>query len=163
MVFDTYYPRVYRYIYHHVRHQETAEDLGAEVFCRLVSEIARGRGPRRHLVGWLYRVAHNLVIDHTRRYAHRGHELLDEATTSEDPDVETTVGDTILYESAREALSQLTPGQRAAIVLRYLEGMENQEIARLLKVPVGTVKARLRRGLASMRRYLVGTREAGEE
>jgi RNA polymerase sigma-70 factor (ECF subfamily) len=157
-VFDTYYPRIYRYMYHHVHHQETAEELGAEVFVRLVSEIANGRGPRRHLTGWLYRVAHNLVIDDARRYAHRDHEPLDESAASPDPDVEAAVGDAVLYESARQALAQLTPKQRTAIVLRYLEGLENNEIAHLLKVSVGTVKARLHRGLAAMRRYLARTK-----
>ena len=162
MVFDTYYPRIYRYIYHHVGHQETAEDLGTEVFTRLVSEIAGGRGPRRHLSGWLYRVAHNLVVDDARRYAYRDHDVLDEGTASEDPDVETAVGYVVLYDRARQALSQLTPEQRAAVALRYLEGLENKEVARVLRVPVGTVKARLRRGLASMRRHLVET-GTGEE
>jgi RNA polymerase sigma-70 factor (ECF subfamily) len=162
MVFDIYYPRIYRYIYHHVGHQQTAEDLGAEVFARLVSEIAGGRGPRRHLSGWLYRVAHNLVVDDARRYTYRDHHVLDEATTSDDPDVETVVGDAVACDQAREALRQLTPKQRAAVALRYLEGLENQEVARVLRVPVGTVKARLRRGLASMQRYLSGTRTAEE-
>ena len=136
---------------------------GSLYFVKLVSEIAKGRGPRRHLTGWLYRVAHNLVIDDARRHVHRDHELLDEATTSEDPDLETTVGDVVLYKSTHQALSRLTPRQRTAIVLRYMEGLGNQEIARLLKVPVATVKARLHRGLASMRRHLARTKRTREE
>lgn len=156
-IFDTYYPLVYRYIYHHVRHEQTAEDLGAEVFERLVSEIGRGRGPTRNLVGWMYRVAHNLVIDDARAYAYRNHEQLAEAPVNEDTDVETRADDAVRYDRACQALAALTPNQRTVIVLRYMEGLENAEVARLLDVPVSAVKSRLRRGLAATRRYLVRT------
>lgn len=157
-VFDTYYLPIYRYIYHHVRHQQTAEDLSAEVFVKLASDTAKGRGPEEHLRGWLYRVAHNIVIDEVRRSTHRDHEPLDEAMTSEEPDVEARVEDSVLVGNAYQALLRLTSKQRRTIILRYLEGMENVEIARILQVPVGTVKARLHRGLAAMRRYLKRTK-----
>ena len=158
VIFDTYFLPIYRYIYHHIPHQQTAEDLSAEVFVKLASDVAKGSGPKQHLSGWLYRVAHNVVIDEARRYTHRDHEPLDETITSEAPDVESTVEDIVLLENARQALLQLTYKQRIAIILRYLEGMENEEVARILKVSVGTVKARLHRGLAAMRRYWIRTK-----
>ncbi|MDF1514881.1 MAG: RNA polymerase sigma factor [Anaerolineae bacterium] len=158
VIFDTYYLRIYRYIYHHVHHQQTAEDLSAEVFVKFTSEIAKGRGPKRHLTGWLYRVAHNIVIDEARRFTYRDHERLGEAIQSEDADVEGMVEDIVLLENTRQALLQLTYKQRIAIILKYLEGMENEEIARILKVSVGAVKSRLHLGLAAMRRYLKRTK-----
>ena len=45
-IYDCYYEPLYRYIYHHVRHRGTAEDLTAEVFARMRSQLARGRGPK---------------------------------------------------------------------------------------------------------------------
>lgn len=154
-IYDTYYPRLYRYIFHHVHSQVIAEDLAIEVFTRMLAQIAKGRGPRWNLRAWLYRVAHNLVIDEARRSVHRDHEPLDEQAVSAGQDVEAEVQATLLQQQARVALSKLTVKQRAVIILKFLEGLENEEIARLLKMTVGAVKALQRRGLASMRRYLM--------
>ena len=153
-VFDTYYQHLYRYIYRHVHHQVTAEDLAAEVFTRMLAQIAKGRGPQRNLRAWLYRVAHNLVIDEARRSVHRDHEQLDEQAVSAGQDVEAEVQATVLRQQARDALGRLTVKQRSAIILRFLEGLENEEAARILGMSIGAVKALQHRGLASMRRYL---------
>jgi RNA polymerase sigma-70 factor (ECF subfamily) len=156
-IFDTYYQPLYRYIYYHVRHKETAEDLTADLFSRMQAQIAKGRGPTRHLKAWLYRVAHNLVIDESRRRVHRDHEPLDERIASCEQDVETQVQTSILQQQAWNALDKLTAKQRTVIVLRFLEGQGNEEIARILKMPVGAVKSLQHRGLASMRRHLART------
>jgi RNA polymerase sigma-70 factor (ECF subfamily) len=153
-IFDTYYPLLYRHIYYHVHHQETAQDLTAEVFARMLAQFAEGRGPERHLRAWLYRVAHNLVIDESRRRVHRDHEPLDERTVSTEEGVESQTEAAILWDQARASLMELTPKQRTVIILKFLEGYDNKEISRILEMRVGAVKALQHRGLASMRRYL---------
>ena len=153
-VFDTYYQPLYRYIYHHVHHQVVAEDLAGEVFTRMLAQIAKKRGPRRNLRAWLYRVAANLVIDEARRFAHRDHESLDEQIVSGGQDVEAAVEATLLRQQACDALGRLTTKQRSVIILRFLEGLENDETAHILGMSIGAVKALQHRGLASMRRYL---------
>jgi RNA polymerase sigma-70 factor (ECF subfamily) len=162
-IFETYYPLLYRYIYHHVRHRSMAEDLAAEVFSRMLEQLAKGRGPKQHLRAWLYRVAHNLVVDHARRQVHRDHDPLDEGMVSAEHDVEMEVHGTILQQQAGAALQRLTPMQRAVIILKYLEGYTNQEVSSILELSVGAVKALQHRGLASMRRYLAQTRDSGGE
>ena len=161
-IFEIYYPLLYRYIYQHVRHRTTAEDLTAEVFSRMLAQLAEGRGPKRHLQAWLYRVAHNLVVDHARRQVHRDHDPLDEGVVSAERDVEAEVHGSILRQQAAAALQRLTPMQRAVIILKYLEGYTNAEVAPILELSVGAVKALQHRGLASMRRYLAQIRESGE-
>jgi RNA polymerase sigma-70 factor (ECF subfamily) len=154
-IFDTYYPLLYRHIYYHVHHQETAQDLTAEVFARMLAQFADGRGPDRHLRAWLYRVAHNLVIDESRRRVHRDHEPLDERMPSTEEGVESQTETAILWDQARASLAELTPKQRTVIILKFLEGYDNKEISRILEMRVGAVKALQHRGLASMRRHLV--------
>jgi RNA polymerase sigma-70 factor (ECF subfamily) len=154
-IFDTFYPRLYRYIYHHLRHQATAEDLTAEVFTRMLERLARGRGPKRHLKAWLYRVARNLVIDESRRRVHRDHEQLDERRISSDQNIEMQVQRAILQQKAHAALRALTPKQRAAVILTILEGYADQEVALILRMSVGAVRSLRHRGLATMRRRLV--------
>jgi RNA polymerase sigma-70 factor (ECF subfamily) len=160
-VFDTYYLLLYRYIYHQVHHQATAEDLAGEVFARLLTHLAEGRGPKRHLKAWLYRVAHNLVIDDSRRRVHRDHEPLDDWNVADELDVERQTQVALEWRQARAALEELSPKQRAVIILKFLEGYDNKEISRILEISVGAVKSLQHRGLASMRRHLTepGTEE----
>lgn len=154
ILFDRYYEPLYRYIYHHVGHVQVAEDLAARVFHRLLEQLHAGRGPDRHLKAWLYRVARNLVIDESRRRKHRDHMRLDERLTDEEQDVPEQAQANILHRQARAALEKLTPRQRDVIILKYLEQYENEEIARLLGLSVGAVKALQHRGLAALRRHL---------
>jgi RNA polymerase sigma-70 factor (ECF subfamily) len=156
-VFDTYYPLLYRYIYHHTGHQATAEDLTAEVFKRLLEQLANDKGPDRHLRAWLYRVAHNLVVDEARRRVHRDHEPLDREQAAARQDVETSVQAALLKRQARAALEELTPKQRAVIILKYLEGYDNREVARMLDISVGAAKSLQHRALAAMRKKLAAT------
>jgi RNA polymerase sigma-70 factor (ECF subfamily) len=163
VVFDTYYPLLYRYIYHHVHHQAKAEDLTGEVFARLLTHLAEGRGPKRHLQAWLYRVAHNLVIDESRRRIHRDHQPLDDWSVPDERDVESQAHISLEWRQARAALEELSPKQRAVIILKFLEGYTNREISRILELSVGAVKSLQHRGLASMRRHLTEPGAAGEE
>jgi RNA polymerase sigma-70 factor (ECF subfamily) len=153
-IFDTYYPLLYRYTYQHIRHQGRAEELAAEVFTRLLEQLVQRRGPTRHLRAWLYRVAHNLVVDDSRRREHRSHEELDERGVAGGSDVAAEVESALVQEQAQAALQKLTPKQRAVLVLKFLEGYENKEIARMLETTVGAVKALQHRGLAAMRQHL---------
>jgi len=153
-IFTTYYQPLYRYIYHHIGHAATAEELAADVFTRFLEQIRAKRGPDRHLKAWLYRVAHNLVVDELRRRKHRDHDELDERIVADERDVAEETHLAIQSERARAALALLTANQRAVIVLKFLEGLDNAEIARILKLPVGAVKALQHRGLVALRRHL---------
>jgi RNA polymerase sigma-70 factor (ECF subfamily) len=153
-VFDTYYEPLYRYIYHHVGHAATAEDLVAEVFNRLLVKLEGGDGPRRYLQAWLYRVAHNLVVDDARRRKHRDHDPLDPEMADGGAGTAARAHDAILAGHVRRALSALTGRQRTVVVLKYLEGWENAEIARTLGLSVGAVKSLRVRGVGALRREL---------
>ena len=155
-VFDRYYVSIYRYIYHHIGHVETAEDLTGEVFQRLLVQLQDGRGPDRHLKAWLFQVASNLVVDESRRLAHRDHMVLDETVQASDVNVDEQAQQAILAEHTRAAMQKLTPKQRSIILLKFVEGLENAEVARILDMPVGAVKSLQHRALDALRRHLVG-------
>jgi RNA polymerase sigma-70 factor (ECF subfamily) len=155
-VFDRYYVPIYRYIYHHVGHVETAEDLTGEVFQRLLAQLQARRGPDRHLKAWLFQVASNLVVDESRRLVHRDHLALDETVHASDVNVDEQAQQSILAEHTRAALQKLTPKQRSIILLKFVEGLENAEVARILNMPVGAVKSLQHRALDALRRHLVG-------
>jgi len=154
-VYDKFYAPIYRYVYHHLGDVRTAQDLTGEVFRRFLEALREGRGPRRHLQAWLYRVAHNLVVDELRRFQHRDHLPLDAArTVASEVDPEEQAEIHLARERARAALNRLTPDQRQVIILRFLEGLSINEVAHIVGKPAGAVKALQHRALNALRRHL---------
>ncbi len=158
-IYDTYYDAIYRYIYHHLGHVQTAQDLASDVFRRFLQALRNGGGPTRQLNAWLYRVAHNLFVDELRRRNYRDHQTLDNVTgdaledTDADPD--SLIWTATTRSEVREALLDLTDEQRQVIVLKFLQGLSNAEVADILDKTVGAVKALQYRGIKALREQLV--------
>jgi len=122
-----------------------AEDVAQEVFFRLSGRLASIESPE-HLVRWLCKVTSRLCIDELRRRPPTAAVCLDDlAGPGADP------GDPLASQHLRRLVASLPGSARLAIVLRYQEGLEPAEIARVLSEPVNTIKSRLQRALASLR------------
>lgn len=160
-VYDQYHPLLYRYIVRQVSDGETARELTAVVFERFLAALKNGNGPQTQLKAWLYRTAHNLVIDHYRRQAHRDHLPLADTLPSHSITPGQLAEQHLLGEQAKNALQSLTPAQQQVIALKFLEGFSNAEVAELINKPIGAVKALQHRGLARLQQLL--TPESAEE
>lgn len=158
-IYDTYHTPLYRYIYRQVGDVETARDLTAQVFQRFLQALQRESGPERQLKAWLYRTAHNLVVDLYRRQEHRRHLPLEDQTLTSDADPAWQAEQQLLAADVREALRELTPDQRQVITLKFLAGMSNAEVASVIDKPVGAVKSLQHRALAALQRQLVPAKE----
>ena len=112
-------------MYHRVGKAEIAEDLTAQVFVRMLEAIRAGRGWRTSFSGWLYRIAHNLVIDHYRRQSRASFTTLDEELLlpSAEGDPHRRTEQLLDRERLRTSLSQLTEEQAQVITLRFLEDL----------------------------------------
>jgi len=157
-VFDRYAPAIYRYVYRRVGDGQTAQDLMAETFHRLLDALRRGAGPRTHLSAWLYRVAHNLVVDHYRRQPADPVVALDSVDPAGGALEERVLIERERAARVRAALRQLTPLQQQVILLRYLEGMSLEDVAQVLERTVGSVKALQHRAIRSLQRLLEDAR-----
>lgn len=158
-IYDEYYAPIYRYIYRQVSDVETARDLTADVFHRLLQAIQKGNGPRQDTKAWLYRSAHNIVIDYYRRQQHRDHLPLFEGIVDGDMDLAKTAEMNLAADSLRQALNELTPEQRQVITLKFLAGLSNIEVAEVMEKPIGAVKSLQHRALAALQRQLVPIKE----
>jgi RNA polymerase sigma-70 factor, ECF subfamily len=118
--------------------REDAEDLAQEVFVRAFRALPRFRGDAS-LRTWITRIAVNLAFRHTKR--RRENVPLDDLLESAWPSVEAP--DTAMRLAVRDAVQQLTPKLRAAVVLFYFEGLELNEVAAALRINRGTVASRL--------------------
>lgn len=148
--------RIFSYAVALLRERAEAQDVAQEALIRLWRH--------RETVGpagaplWLRRTAHNLCIDHVRRRRSRGEV---DVERSEAKDGDPGPGPVRLAESAElgreieRALGALPLGDRAVLVLREVQGLPYDEIAGILDLPLGTLKARLHRAREALRRRLI--------
>jgi RNA polymerase sigma-70 factor (ECF subfamily) len=151
-IYDLYSPRLYRYAMRLLGDDSAAEDCVSETFSRFLKALQAGKGPRDYLQAYLFRTAHNLVVDHYRR------QPLTEELDDDLPQAETTESiaeDNLRQSRVRAALHKLTDDQQQVVSLKFLEGWENEEIARALHKPVGAVKSLQHRALAQLQKFLL--------
>jgi RNA polymerase sigma-70 factor (ECF subfamily) len=153
-VYDDYYDRIYHYVFRFVGQVPAAEDLTANVFLRLLSAVQSGNEPRSNLLAWLYRVAHNLVVDSFRRSPAREELELTEWLEGYEPDLTHVVEQKLQLERVRRALLDLTTPQQQVIVLKFLEGLESVEVAAILNKSEGAIDALQHRALLALRQAL---------
>jgi RNA polymerase sigma-70 factor (ECF subfamily) len=161
-IYDRYSPGIYRYALHLLGDPQQAEDCTEDTFTRYLQALCDGGGSGDHLQAYLYRIAHNQIIDTYRRQPPPPLSLFDDLPGSE-PELMETIVDQIDKEQVRAALVYLTPEQRQVIVLKYLEGLENDLVAIVLKKPVGAIKSLQHRALIALRRILLPHEEEGYE
>ena len=153
-IYDTYAPRLYRYAYRHLGHRATAQDVTSETFHRLLDALKNGGGPHTNLSAWLYRVAHNVIVDVYRHQPDDPPAPLDDVNLvgSADQEHHAEHNDRVTW--ARRAFQQLTGLQQQVIALRYLESLSLKETAQVMNKTVNAVKALQYRAIRHMRRLL---------
>ncbi len=155
-LYDQYADRIYSYIYHRVGSADIAEDLTGQAFMRMLEAIQSNRGWRTSFSGWLYRIAHNLVIDHYRRGHRASFVDIEDTTTLKAPtgDPLRAVEAKLDNERLRSALKQLTEEQAQVIVLRFLEERSIAEAAAAMDKTEGAIKALQYRAVLALRRVM---------
>jgi RNA polymerase sigma-70 factor (ECF subfamily) len=156
---EKYQDELVGFFYHLCWDQTIAEELAQDVFVRLYGARERWQ-PTARLRTWIYRIAHNLWIDHLRRK--RGHLSIDEeragglrladvlvAAPAADP--EAAERDERIRNRVREALDGLPEGQREVFVLANNHGLKYGDIAEALGIPEGTVKSRMHHAVRFLR------------
>ncbi|MDO9085381.1 MAG: RNA polymerase sigma factor [Anaerolineaceae bacterium] len=152
-VYDQYNEAIYRYGYRLLGNQDKAEECVAETFSRFLNALKNGKGPKKYVRPYLYRMAHNWITDQYRR-AIPEDEGLPEQYASQNDHPEDLVIDQIESGTIRNVLRELPENQRQAVVLKFVEGLNNQEIALAMNKPIGAVKALQHRGLQTIRKKL---------
>ena len=147
---------VFSIAWHMLRDRAVAEELAQDVFLSLHQHLAEMESPE-HVQFWLRRVTSNRALDVARRRQRRPMVSLENAP---EPVALTPTGDPLLGTALKKLVAALPEKSRAIVVLRYQEDLDPAEIARVLGIPVGTVKSQLQRALALLREKL--SRSLGE-
>lgn len=151
--------RVYAIAYGYVGDEEEAHDAAQEVFVRVYQKIHTCRDPERFLP-WMIRIARSVCVDHLRRAKARppAHDVpvddaVDLASSGLDPAEQTMAN--ARRRLIHRALRKLSEISREIIVLKEMQGLPQEEIASLLRVPLGTVKSRANRARIELARAVV--------
>ena len=153
-LYDQTSPRVYGMVLRVVRDPAQAAEVTQDVYLEVWRQSARFDAGKGGVLPWLLMIAHRRVVDRVRsaqssmarddKYA-----LLHEERPYDS--VSEQVQTSLEAQRVRRVLDDLTPAQREAVTLAYFGGYTHTEVAQLLKLPLGTVKTRIRDGLIRMR------------
>ncbi|MFD2840917.1 RNA polymerase sigma factor SigE [Populibacterium corticicola] len=149
--------RVYRLAYRLTGNQHDAEDLTQEVFVRVFRSLHNYQPGS--FEGWLHRITTNVFLDQVRRKKrirmdHMGEEAQTYADRNEFASPERSFEHHNLDYDIQEALQKLAPEYRVAVVLCDIEGLSYEEIATTLGIKLGTVRSRIHRARAQLRKSL---------
>ena len=147
---------VFSIVWHILRDRPVAEELAQDVFLSLHQHLGELESPE-HVQFWLRKVASNRALDVARRRLRRPMVSLENAP---EPVSVSDPGDPMLGTALQKLVAALPEKARAIVVLRYQEDLDPAEIARVLGIPVGTVKSQLQRALGLLRQKLA--RSLGE-
>jgi RNA polymerase sigma-70 factor, ECF subfamily len=158
---------VYNLVYRLMNDPADASDVVQEVFLKVFRNIGNFRGTSS-LKTWIYRISFNEAYNHRRWFSRHkkqeiGLECDDEGSLNLQgvlPDPGRSAFDIAAahetHAMIEEALAQVNPAFRAAVVLRDMEDLSYEEIAEILQVSLGTVKSRILRGREALRKALAG-------
>jgi RNA polymerase sigma-70 factor, ECF subfamily len=153
-IYDRYAAKIYSYMLYHTGDQELAEDLTASVFIKMLNAIRAEKAWQQSFSGWLYRIAHNVLVDHFRRDGRYATQELDERLPLSSPDVLSKAEESISSERVKKAMIHLTEEQQMVIVLKFFEERSNVEVAQVMGKTEGAIKSLQYRALAALRRHL---------
>ena len=166
-IYQLYHRRIYNAVYGMLSDPDDAQDVTQDVFMRLHDALPTLRADEAFST-YLYRIALNLCRDRARRKKRVRFQSIDTTREGDDgesepmdfPDIgklpEELMTTDELQTRVRQAVTTLSDDHRAVIVMHHFQGMEVNDIARILSVPTGTVKSRLARGRDQLHRKLRG-------
>lgn len=150
VLYYRYFEALFRFLWRQTSDEELAKDLLQEVFSRLWKS-RENLDPRQSVKSYLYRIGHNLVIDHRRQSAHKPEPLEDDSAHELAYFVEENFD---LQEKIQATIAALPEPVRLVFTMNRFDGIKYAEIAAMLDISVKTVEARMSKALAILREKL---------
>ncbi len=144
ILYERYFERIYRYVYIKVGEPAEAEDITEQVFLKMIEAISGFQWQGSSFASWLYRIAHNQVVDTLRQHSRRPQvplEPLGDMLPSEGKDPHFYAEQSDFRDHLRDAMTELTDLQAQVINLKFGAGLSNAEVADVLERSEGAVKA----------------------
>jgi len=147
-LYACYVERITRYVYSRVTDHQLAEDITSRIFLKMLEKLDTYQAGQSPVIAWLYRMAHNAVIDHYR--TKKTFVSLDDvhpAEVRQEDGIEEKLELQIKSQQLRAALQLLTEEQQRVLILKFIDGLSTREIARQLGKRQGAVRGLQMRAL----------------
>jgi len=150
-----HFDRIYSYLHVSVGNRHDAEDLTTQTFLRMLESIGKFRWQSAPFSAWLFRIAHNLAMDHfraTKRW--QPEEEVPEPEPDESTSAEAGALEAIGRKSMLELIEDLSPEQQQVLTLKFVFNFANAEAATILGKTEGAIKSLQHRALVSLQKQL---------
>jgi RNA polymerase sigma-70 factor, ECF subfamily len=150
-----HFDRIYSYLHVSVGNRHDAEDLTTQTFLKMLEKIGTFKWQSAPFSAWLFRIAHNLAMDHFRaRRRWQPEEEVPEPPGEEEPSAELTAMQTIGRESMLKLIDRLSPEQQQVLTLKFVFNLPNAEVAAILDKTEGAIKSLQHRALVSLQKQI---------
>jgi RNA polymerase sigma-70 factor (ECF subfamily) len=150
-----HFDRIYSYLHVSVGNKHDAEDLTTQTFLKMLESIGKFRWQSAPFSAWLFRIAHNLAMDHfraSRRW--QPEEDVPEPPADESTSAEMGAFEAIGQKSMMALIEDLSPEQQQVLTLKFVFNFSNGEVATILGKTEGAIKSLQHRALASLQKQL---------
>ena len=150
-----HFDRIYGYLHVSVGNKHDAEDLTTQTFLKMIESINKFRWQSAPFSAWLFRIAHNLAMDHFRaRRRWQPEEDVPEPHGSGEPSAESEAMQSIGRQSMLELIENLSPEQQQVLTLKFVFSFANADVATILEKTEGAIKSLQHRALASLQKQI---------
>jgi RNA polymerase sigma-70 factor (ECF subfamily) len=151
-LYEIYLDRIYRYVYYQINDRMAAEDITEDVFVKAWKSIQSCRGREATFSAWLYRIAHNHLVNILRR--ENKQTSIEKVELVEIDDAEEKYQASVDYRDLLVNIRALPPKQKQVLVLKFVEGMDNREISEITGKKEGAIRVLQMRALTTLRKKL---------
>jgi RNA polymerase sigma-70 factor (ECF subfamily) len=150
-----HFDRIYSYLHVSVGNRHDAEDLTTQTFMKMLEAIGRFRFQSAPFSAWLFRIAHNLAMDHFRAARRwQPEEEVPEQPGEAEPSAEAQALQSIGRQSMLELIEDLSPEQQQVLTLKFVFNFPNGDVATILGKTEGAVKSLQHRALVSLQKQI---------
>ena len=154
-LYEAHFDRIYRYVVLRIGDRTEAEDITQQVFLNALQSISSFKWKGVPFAAWLFRIAHNQVVDYVRKRQKRVATPLDESLIIGDSNPQQMVEHSLDIEQLLLATKRLTEAQREVISLRFTGGLSTAQVAKIMGKNQGAVKALQHSAIVALRKVLL--------
>lgn len=144
--------KIYRYVFYHINSKTATEDITGDVFIKAWGAIKSCKGREKSFSSWLYRIAHNQLVDEIRKRQRRPSLELEDIESIRDTN--NSVEECFEQQDLLRVIDRLPLNQGQVIILKFIEGLDNCEIALIMGKREGAIRALQMRALATLKKEL---------
>lgn len=158
ILYERHAPAIYRYLYAHLPESMDAEDLTGEVFLKTWQSLSNYRQRGTPFLAFLYRVAHNALVDHYRRSRHNDQQFStdhEEVLKDANPGPAEVIGTRLEHQELLQIMSYLHKDYQTVLILRFISELSPEETAQVMGRSAGSIRVLQHRALAALRKQMV--------